>query len=143
MYTTNTYFYNSSINIGFISVFSSSDMHQSYHLLGCNATGISSLLLFFKYFAFFSFNMESQKSDMNDSTRIIIIIKIIIKIILSRSILGITISLQLRIHLSLKAFSLKAFLLTSCCSRLRLWVGYLIYFKFTRVFFCLMFLIDV
>ena len=142
MYTTNIYFYNSSINIGFISFFSSSEMHQSYHLLECNATGINSLLLLFKYFAFFSFNMESQRSDMNDSTRIIII-KIIIKIILSWSILGITISLQLRIHLSLKTFSLKAFLLTSCCSRLRLWVGYYIYFKFTRVFFCLMFLIDV
>ena len=29
------------------------------------------------------------------------------------------------------------------CSRLRLWVGYFIYFEFTPVFFCLMFLMDV
>ena len=29
------------------------------------------------------------------------------------------------------------------CSRLRLWVGYLIYFEFTPVFFYLMFLMDV
>ena len=36
LYTTNTHFYNSSINIRSIYFFSSSDMHQSYHLLGCN-----------------------------------------------------------------------------------------------------------
>ena len=30
-----------------------------------------------------------------------------------------------------------------CCSRLQLWVGYLIYFKFARVYFYLMFLMDV
>ena len=34
-------------------------------------------------------------------------------------------------------------MLRSCCSRLRLWVGCFIYFKFTRVFFHLMFLMDV
>ena len=43
----------------------------------------------------------------------------------------------------LKGLSLKAFLLTPNCSRLRLSVGYFIYFKFTNVFFYLMFLMDV
>ena len=33
-------------------------------------------------------------------------------------------------------------MLPSCCSRLRLCVGYFIYFKFTRVLFYLMFLMD-
>ena len=42
LYTTGTLFYNSSINIGSISFFSSSDMHQTHHLLGCHATGINS-----------------------------------------------------------------------------------------------------
>ena len=44
LYTTYTQFYNSSINIGSISFLSSSDMHQSHHLLGFHATGINSLL---------------------------------------------------------------------------------------------------
>ena len=42
-----------------------------------------------------------------------------------------------------KCLSIKDFLLTSCCSRIRLWVGYFIYFKFIRVFFYLMFLMEV
>ena len=37
----------------------------------------------------------------------------------------------------------KGFMLTSCCSRLRIWVGCFICFKFTRVFFHLMFLMCV
>ena len=42
-YTINTHFYNSSINIRSISFFSSSDAHQSHHLLlGFHATGINS-----------------------------------------------------------------------------------------------------
>ena len=40
-----------------------------------------------------------------------------------------------------KSLSLKAFLVTSCCCRVRLWAGYFIYFKFMFVFFYLMFLI--
>ena len=36
------HFYNSSINIGSISFFSSPDIHQSHDLLGCHATGVSS-----------------------------------------------------------------------------------------------------
>ena len=50
-------------------------------------------------------------------------------------------------QLSLESYrfkdTLKPFLLTSCCSRLRLWVGYFIHFKFTLVFFYLMFLMNV
>ena len=57
-----THFYNSSINIGSISFFSPSDMHQSHHLLGCHATGINSLLnSFFKFLAFSKFNMLDKK----------------------------------------------------------------------------------
>ena len=41
MYTTDTQFYNSSINIGSISYFSSSDMQQFHHLLGCHAIAIN------------------------------------------------------------------------------------------------------
>ena len=44
LHTTNMHFYNSSINIGFISFFSSSDMRQSHHLSGCHAKDISSSL---------------------------------------------------------------------------------------------------
>ena len=73
-----------------ISIFSSSDMHQSHHLLGCHVIGINSLLIFFfnssriffhvlMFFAFFKFNMPSRKSDMNNCIRIIFI-KTIIKI---------------------------------------------------------------
>ena len=46
-------------------------------------------------------------------------------------------------NFEVKDFELKAFFLKSCYSRLRLWVGFFIYFKFTGVFFYLMFLIDV
>ena len=42
-----THFYNSSINIGSVSFFSRSETHQSHHLLGCHATGINSLLIYF------------------------------------------------------------------------------------------------
>ena len=62
-------------NTGSISFFSSSDRQQSHHLLGCHATDInSSFDSFFKCFTFFKFRMSSQKSDMNNSTRIIKII---------------------------------------------------------------------
>ena len=68
-----TYFYNSSINNKSISFFSSSDTHQSYHLLGCHTTGINSSFIFFEFLAFIKFSMPSQKSDMNNSIRIIFI----------------------------------------------------------------------
>ena len=80
LYTTDAHFYNSSLKIGSIYFFSSSDMYQSHHPLGYHATGInSSLIFFFKFFAFFKFNMPSQKSDKNSSIRINSI-KVIIKI---------------------------------------------------------------
>ena len=41
LYTTNTHFHNSLINIGSVSFFSSSDTQQSHHLLGCHAIGIN------------------------------------------------------------------------------------------------------
>ena len=41
LYTTDPLFYNSSINIGYISFLSSSDMLHSHHLLGCHTTGIN------------------------------------------------------------------------------------------------------
>ena len=44
LYTTDTHFYGCSINIGSISFFSSSDMHQFHHLLGCHGTAINSSL---------------------------------------------------------------------------------------------------
>ena len=78
LYTTNTHVYNSSVNIGPI-FFSSSDMHQSHHLLSCQATGIISSFNIFKCFTFFKFNTRSQKSDKNNTIRIIFI-KIVIKI---------------------------------------------------------------
>ena len=57
------FFYNSSINIGSISFFSSSDMHHSHHLFGCHATGInSSFNSFFKCFTLFKFNMLDKKA---------------------------------------------------------------------------------
>ena len=46
-YSTNADFYNSSIKIGFIFFFSSSDLHQCYHLLGCQAAVINSLFNYF------------------------------------------------------------------------------------------------
>ena len=44
LYTTDMHFYNSLINIGSITFFSSSYMHQSHHLSRCHATGIKSSL---------------------------------------------------------------------------------------------------
>ena len=44
LYTVNTHFYNSSINVGSISFFLSSHMDQSHHPLGRHATGINSSL---------------------------------------------------------------------------------------------------
>ena len=38
-----------SVKIGFNFFYSSSDMHQSHHLVGCQATGINSLLRSFLY----------------------------------------------------------------------------------------------
>ena len=76
--TTNPYFYNPSVKIGSISFFSSFDIRKFHHLLACHNTGINSLHLL-KSFAFFKFNMPSQKSDNDNSTRIIFI-TIIIKI---------------------------------------------------------------
>ena len=78
LYTSNIHVYNSSVNIGPI-FFSSSNMHQFHHLLSCQATGIISLFNIFKCFAFFKFNMRSQKSDKNNTIRIIFI-KTVIKI---------------------------------------------------------------
>ena len=49
MYTTNPLFYNSSINTGSISFFSSSDTHQSHYLPGCHTTGINCSFSFFKF----------------------------------------------------------------------------------------------
>ena len=49
--------------------------------------------------------------------------------------------LQLFAKDTLKAYHYRLFLLTSCCSRLRPWVDYFIFFKFTRCY--LMFLMDV
>ena len=47
---------------------SSSDMQKFHHLLGCHAFVInSSLISFFKVFAFFKFNMPSRNSDKNNS----------------------------------------------------------------------------
>ena len=62
LYTTDTHFYNSSVNIGSISFFSSSDTHQSHHLLGCHATGVNPSFIFFKCLAFFKFNMLDKKA---------------------------------------------------------------------------------
>ena len=66
LYTTDTQFYNSSINIGSISFF---------------------FFFFFEYFAFLKFNMPNQKSD--NSIRIIFLITSIIQVsVLLRFILG-------------------------------------------------------
>ena len=62
LYTNDPHFYNLSINIGSISFFSSSDMHQAHHLYGCHAAGINSSLIFFKCFAFFKFSMLDKKA---------------------------------------------------------------------------------
>ena len=55
-------------------------MDQFHHLLRCHTTGIdTSFNIFFKFFAFFKLNMISQKSDKNNTIRIIFI-EIIIKV---------------------------------------------------------------
>ena len=65
----------------FFSFFSSSNMQKFHHLLGCHAIGINlSLMFFFKFFAFSKFNMSSQKSDKNNSIRIIFVIMSIVKV---------------------------------------------------------------
>ena len=46
----------------FYLFFSSSDMHQSYHLLGYHGTGIKFSFIFFKFFAFLKFNMLDKKA---------------------------------------------------------------------------------
>ena len=51
MYTANTHFYNSSINMGSVCFFSLSDTQQSHHLLGCHATRINSSSNFFLSFS--------------------------------------------------------------------------------------------
>ena len=80
LYTTDAHFYKPLVKIGSLFCFSSSDMQKFHHLLGCNTIGIiSSHIFFLKCFAFLKFNMPRQKSDMNNSIRIIFI-KIIIKI---------------------------------------------------------------
>ena len=62
-YTTDAQFYNPSVKIGSVSFFTSSDMQQFHHLLGCHTIGINSSFFFFKCFTFFKFNMPSQNSD--------------------------------------------------------------------------------
>ena len=55
-------------------------MDQFHHLLRCHTIGIdTSFNIFFKFFAFFKLNMISQKSDKNNTIRIIFI-EIIIKV---------------------------------------------------------------
>ena len=83
VYTTDTHFFNSSMNIGYISFFAISDTQKSHDLLGTNIN--SSLIFFiyfyfFKLFTFFKFNMASQKSDKNNSIKIIFLIISITKI---------------------------------------------------------------
>ena len=46
-YTTDTHFYKSSIKIGSISFFPSSDAQKFHHLLGCHAIDINSSLIYF------------------------------------------------------------------------------------------------
>ena len=66
LYTSDAHFYNSSIKIGPISFFSSSDTQKFYHLLGCRTIGInSSLIFFFKFFAFFKFNLPDQEIGLD------------------------------------------------------------------------------
>ena len=47
-YTTGALFYNPSVKIGSIYFFSSSGMQKLHHLLGCQAIGINSSLIFFQ-----------------------------------------------------------------------------------------------
>ena len=49
-------------------------MEQSDHLLGRHTIGINTLFnIFVKFFAFFKLNIISQKSDKNNTIRIIFI----------------------------------------------------------------------
>ena len=66
-----------SVKIDFFYFFSSSDMQKFHQLWGCYA---NSLLIFFKFFTFFKFNLQGQKSAKNNSIRIIFLIISIIKI---------------------------------------------------------------
>ena len=68
------------LNIGTISIFSSSDMHQFHHLLGCHAIGLILYFIFLNFFSFFKFNMPSQNSAKNNSIKIILFIISIINI---------------------------------------------------------------
>ena len=62
LYATDTNFYNSSINIGYNSFFSSPDMHQSHNLSGYHATGINtSLSSFLSSFRFLSLVCLTKK----------------------------------------------------------------------------------
>ena len=47
LYTIDVYFYNLSEKMGSISFFSSSEMQQFHHLLGCHTIGHNSSLIFF------------------------------------------------------------------------------------------------
>ena len=60
-----------SVKIGSISIFLSSGKHQSYHLVGCHATVINSLLISFWSALHFSNLLGQTKSDMNNSFGII------------------------------------------------------------------------
>ena len=65
LYTTDALFYNSSVQIGSSSFFSSFDMQKFHYLLGCYAAGSNSFFIFFfKFFAFFKFSTPSQKADI-------------------------------------------------------------------------------
>ena len=94
LYTTDAHFYNSSLKIGSIYFFSSSDMYQSHHPLGCHATGINSSLIFFSSSLHFS-NLICQVKSL---IRIIVSgstpSKLLSRLILLKSILRIPISLQ-------------------------------------------------
>ena len=58
-----SHFYNSSMNIGSIYFFLSSDMHQSHHLFDATLQAlILHLIFFFKCFGFFKFSMFDKKS---------------------------------------------------------------------------------
>ena len=62
LHTTDARFYISSVKIGSISFFSSSDKRQFHHLFGCQAIGINSVFnFFFQWFSFFKFNVLDEK----------------------------------------------------------------------------------
>ena len=95
LYTTDTHFYNFLINVGSISFFSSSDMHQSHHLLRCHAIGISSSHNSFLRALRFSNLICQAKSLIRVIVSGLSSSKLLSRLILLRSILRITISLQL------------------------------------------------